>query len=176
VPNGFSGSFPLLSNPAKTCPGYISEDGGIWDYQTPVPIGSVAKPKMSSCPGGNLTQLGKSYVAIPEVDANNNSALGYTSLPTGPLTFSTANTDDVSMNATENAALAARKDKILIYAIGLHGNGGIDDSFLQRVANVPAAATYDSNQPVGKYYAAPNASQLNAAFQAIASDIPRISQ
>jgi hypothetical protein len=174
-PNGFGAEFPLKPDGTKTCKGYISQDGGIWDGQA-VAIDSTGKPKMNSCPGGSLGKLGTDYLFVPEIDKWGSSARGYSVLPSGPITFTQSNSDKVSMNAAESAALAARKDQILIYTIGLHGDGGIDDSFLQRVANVPGSATYDSKQPVGKYYATPSPSQLNAAFQAIASDILRISQ
>jgi Flp pilus assembly protein TadG len=174
VPNGFTAQFPLIAG--STCYGYIANSGGIYDA-TPQPIDSVTGGKQrSDCPKGSETKLGDFYKAIPEVDFWGNSARGYTSLPDGPISFSTSHSNAVSMNAAEDAASKARKNGIIIYTIGLGSNGGVDKAFLQRVANDPAYSSYNSAEPGGKFYYSPNASQLNAAFQSIASDILRISQ
>ena len=173
VPNGFTANFPLIAG--STCYGYIANGGGIYDAKPPTSIDSIDRAK-ASCPGGSQAKLGDYYKAIPEVDFWGNSARGYTSLPDGPISFSNNNSDAVSMNAAEDAASKARKDGIIIYTIGLGSNGGVDKAFLQRVANDPAYVSYNSAEPGGKFYYSPNASQLNAAFQSIASDILRISQ
>jgi Flp pilus assembly protein TadG len=173
VPNGFTAKFPLIAG--STCYGYIAEAGGIYDAKPPTSIDSVERAK-ADCPGGSQTKLGDYYKAIPEADFWGNSARGYASLPDGPISFSTSHSNAVSMNAAEDAASKARKDGIIIYTIGLGSNGGVDKAFLQRVANDPAYSSYNSAEPGGKFYYSPNASQLNAAFQSIASDILRISQ
>jgi Flp pilus assembly protein TadG len=173
VPNGFTAQFPLIAG--STCYGYIANAGGIYDANKEQLIGSTEAAK-ANCPGGSETKLNAYYKAIPEADFWGNSARGYTALPAGPISFSSSNSDAVSMNAAEDAASKARKDGIIIYTIGLGSNGGVDKAFLQRVANDPAYASYNSSEPGGKFYYSPNASQLNAAFQSIASDILRISQ
>jgi Flp pilus assembly protein TadG len=191
VPNGFTAGpatpgadpgFPLKSG--KTCNGnsyaraYISNGGGMYDI-APQPISSVANPQLKNCPNGSLSALAQSYQFIPEVDFWADSSSGYTGLTrdaSGNIIFSSANSNAVSINAADNAALKIRNDGIVIYAIGLGSNGGVDSAFLRRVANDPTSTQYDSKQPTGKYYYAPNAGQLGAAFQSIASEILRISQ
>src|SRR5947209_7620858 len=59
---------------------------------------------------------------------------------------------------------------------GLGSNGGVDGNLLKKIANDPIGARYNSSQPAGKYYFSPNAGQLGAAFNAIASEILRIYQ
>jgi hypothetical protein len=47
----------------------------------------------------------------------------------------------------------------------------INQAYLQDVANDPAAATYNSNQPQGEAVFAPSSTQLDAVFQTIASKV-----
>lgn len=191
VPNGFTAGpatqgakagFPLKSG--KTCgaysyaPGYIANGGGIYDPGSQ-DISSTLLKTLSNCPSGSMSQLAQSYQFIPDVDSWFNSASGYAAVTrdsSGHIVFSSANSDAVSLNAADDAALKIRNDGTVIYAIGLGSNGGVDDTFLRRVANDPTSAQYNANQPTGKYYYAPTAGQLGAAFQSIASEILRISQ
>jgi Flp pilus assembly protein TadG len=192
VPNGFTAGsatpggpkgFPL--KPGKACngnsvaaEGFISRDGGIYNPQ-PQLIASTAQQALPNCSNGSHAQLGQAYQYIPEADAWNDSASGYAAVTrdsTGHIIFSPDNSDAVSLNAADDAALKIRNEGIVIYAIGLGSNGGVDSTFLKRVANDPTSAQYNAQQPAGKYYYAPTAGQLGAAFQSIASEILRISQ
>ncbi len=192
VPNGFTAGpatpgakpgFPL--KPGKSCngysyaDGYIANGGGIYDPYIPQPISSTALQVLSNCPTGSHAQLGQSYQFIPDFDYWLDSASGYAAVTrdsSAHIVFSSANSDAVSLNAADDAALKIRNDGTVIYAIGLGSNGGVDEKFLRRVANDPTSAQYNANQPTGKYYYAPTAGQLGAAFQSIASEILRISQ
>jgi Flp pilus assembly protein TadG len=60
-------------------------------------------------------------------------------------------------------------NNITIYSIGLGDK--INQAYLQDVANDPAAATYNSNQPQGEAVFAPSSTQLDAVFQTIASKV-----
>lgn len=62
------------------------------------------------------------------------------------------------MTLTNAAALKARG--VLIYTIGLEGDGGIDTTFLSNLSSGSSFA-----------YVAPNASELQAIFNLIAKDI-----
>ncbi len=70
---------------------------------------------------------------------------------------------------TVQLADSMRAQNIVVYSIGL--GSGINQSFLQQVANDPAASTYDSSQPSGEAVFAPDGSQLVAVFQVIAAKI-----
>ena len=77
---------------------------------------------------------------------------------------------DATYRTTQLAAtMRNTTNNITIYSIGL-GNK-INTTYLQEMANDPAADTYDPNQPVGEAVFAPNASQLEGVFQTIASKI-----
>ncbi len=52
----------------------------------------------------------------------------------------------------------------------------LDQDLLLRVANDPASPVYDTNEPVGRTIITPNASELEAAFEQVASDIFRLIQ
>jgi hypothetical protein len=62
------------------------------------------------------------------------------------------------MALNNGASLKARG--VMIYTIGLEGDGGIDTTFLSNLASGPNFA-----------YVAPNSSQLSAIFSQIAKDI-----
>ncbi|MBV8864038.1 MAG: VWA domain-containing protein [Acidobacteriaceae bacterium] len=196
VPNGFGypntqilpnpAGFPVqsgkLCNGGKTVPGYIADGGGIYSA-TPQPINSTATPYVpfAGCTG-SLSQLGSIFQFIPETDGygNSASASGYAAVARdgqGNIVFSSANSDAVSINAADDAARQIRQDNIVIYTIGLDGDGGVDSKLLEKLANDPAyPATYVPSQPAGKYYYSPNAGQLGAAFSSIASEILRLSR
>lgn len=70
---------------------------------------------------------------------------------------------------TVQLADSMRAQNIVVYSIGL--GSGINQSFLQQVANDPAASTYDSSEPSGEAVFAPDSSQLEAVFQVIAAKI-----
>ncbi len=198
VPNGFvagpagpnmPSGFPLKAG--KSCkdgstaaPGFIADGGGIYSVLPAEErlIQSTATPTSANCPSGDHPQLSQFYSFIPETDAFNNSATasGYASVTRnaeGKIDFSQSNSDAISINAADDAARQIRQDNIVIYTIGLDGNGGVDSKWLEKVANDPAyPGTYVASQPAGRYYYSPNVGQLGAAFNSIASEILRISR
>ncbi len=85
------------------------------------------------------------------------------------------NVGNEAMYRAVQVANSMRTQNIAVYAVGL-GNK-ISEPFLQQIANDPASSTFNPNQPIGSAVFAPSASQLDAAFQTIASKILlRISQ
>ncbi len=185
VPNGYSAAFPpkrSTCNGGNPVTGYIAENGGI--FPTASSDNGSSPQTVSGCRMSTSGPSGLSYSfsLIPEQDVNGSLARGldYVLLPGGNITFSTANSDAVSANAADYAAQQARKDTsvggITIYTIGLDGNGGVDGTLLERLANDPASPIYDSTQPTGKYYYSPNAGQLASIWNSIASQILRIAQ
>jgi hypothetical protein len=196
VPNGFTAGLPTPADtvkgfPLKTgtncpgdaseriVPGFIANGGGIYITPDPPDISSTSTAyAKNGCPKGNMSQLQKAYDRIPEVDFYGNSARGYTYIadPVNALSFSGVTSDAISKNAADNQATKIRDDGITIYVIGLGSNGGVDSTFLKRVANDVTSPIFDATQPIGKYYYSPNAGQLGAAFNAIASEILRLAQ
>ena len=82
------------------------------------------------------------------------------------------NWDNVSTDAKYRAVQLAntmRAQGITVYSIGLGDK--IDTTYLQELANDPASPQYDPNQPSGLAEFAPTASELDRAFQTIASKI-----
>jgi hypothetical protein len=93
-----------------------------------------------------------------------------------------------SANALDNQATTIRSNttfKPMIYTIGLNtdptGNDNPDEQLLRKIANDPSLATAPNSgpqiyqnqktQPRGIYVNAPDASQLGAAFETIATNI-----
>ncbi len=86
-----------------------------------------------------------------------------------------------STNAADNAATRIRADtkfNIVIFSLGLGGTDSepLDYDFLRRVANDPQSSSYDSTRPAGHFYYAADITQLSAAYEAIASQILRLSK
>ena len=133
----------------------------------------------------------------------NPSAYSYLSVTTDAkghiLNNNWTNFHNAVMNATDNSAYLARSNTTLpvtIYAIGLGGNsttGPPDPVLLQRMANDPNGDTFNatpqysacasetncetwSTQPQGKFIYSPNATSLGTAFNAIASQVLRLSK
>ncbi|MGB9383005.1 hypothetical protein, partial [Candidatus Binatus sp.] len=79
---------------------------------------------------------------------------------TADATYRTEQLASVMRNSTNN---------ITIYSIGLGDK--INEAYLQDIANDPAAATYNPSQTQGEAIFAPDASQLDAVFQTIASKV-----
>jgi hypothetical protein len=89
-------------------------------------------------------------------------------------------------NATLSVAITARNDalKPVIFAVGLGGTGTaetIDDNLLMRLANDPACSssncpTNDLSKPAGMYAKAADSSDLNTAFELIASEVLRLAK
>ena len=193
VPNGYTPGpaiagtnpgFPVITgntcNGGNPVVGYIANSGGIY-ASTPQLISSTARPQLPGCEAGSHSKLAKTFAYIPKQDAYGNSALLSNYSPVAlntqsQIAFSSANSDAISKNAADDAALKIRQDGIFLLTIGLDGNGGVDGTLLKRFANDPASPIYSSAQPVGKYYYSPNAGQLGSIFNSIAAEILRISR
>jgi hypothetical protein len=66
---------------------------------------------------------------------------------------------------------------VVVFSIGLGNAGaGIEQDFMRRVSNDPAASNYDSSRQTGLFVYAPQASDLTQAFNRIASEILRLAQ
>ena len=91
---------------------------------------------------------------------------------------------DASFNAADAQAKTIRNDTSLnavIYTIGLGGANdapteSVFQTFLTRISNDASSPTYDPTRPAGLFVYSPNSTQLNAAFQRIASQVLSISQ
>ncbi len=82
------------------------------------------------------------------------------------------NTTNVSNDAKYRAVQLAdtmRSQGVTVYSIGLGDK--IDTTYLLEVANDPASPLYNANEPSGLAEFAPTSSQLDTAFQTIASKI-----
>jgi hypothetical protein len=100
------------------------------------------------------------------------------------------NVAKASRNLAETIAYEIRNDasgehRIHIFTLGLgdllNQPQGYDpmetgSSILERIANDPASADFDEDQPEGKYYFAGDASQLQQAFQQVRDRIIRLTQ
>ena len=139
---------------------------------------------------------------VPPQDYFGNASTGnWTGLATSSIqsatriTVTSSNVSKAAFNLTDNAANWARSAHtysnavampgVLVYTIGLGGNGGVDYTLLQRMANDPNAdphgvygafAGYNTAQPVGSFTYSADASQLQSAFVRLASTILRISK
>jgi hypothetical protein len=140
---------------------------------------------------------------VPPTDLFGNSTSGY--VTSGISTLNVAGASRMSVdyttignlvfNLSDNAANWARSTHTytngvtmpgsLIYTIGLGGNGGVDFTMLQRMANdpnadpnnnYPAYPGYNTAQPVGTFIYSSDTSELQAAFMRLASEILRISK
>jgi Mg-chelatase subunit ChlD len=87
----------------------------------------------------------------------------------GTKIVNTAKPGDMMLEAEKRADVVADRARTAgntIYCIGL-GNG-VNEAFLQTVANDPAAASFNPGQPAGTSTITSNAVQLQSVFQAIA--------
>ena len=105
---------------------------------------------------------------IDLANANNAAAMALNAADSAAVRIRNGATDPVSGNSLSN---------VITYSIGL-GNAAIPASpvFLQRVSNDPSSPIYDNTKPAGKYIFAANASDLQSAFSAVASDILRLAR
>ncbi|MCB1022320.1 MAG: VWA domain-containing protein [Acidobacteria bacterium] len=107
------------------------------------------------------------------------SLLKSTSTTWSNRTYRGTQVHNASKNLSVNIATAARGDVGLggarIYSIGLGGWGyPADADFLERVSNDLDSVYYDPNQPSGLYAYAPTPSQLQQAFNQVASEVFRL--
>ena len=195
LPNGVTANYPMKTT--STCPAGLqligsvadgSPTAGIYDNTNKVdpsknPPGLISAPGCSFAKNSNKVSQDVEY--IPDTDLYGNSTFGYNSAPTyssGPgaghiVIDQTSALDAASLNAADNAAAKIRNDptyQTVIYTLGY--SSGVDKTFLRRVANDPTSPIYDSTHPAGKFVFAPDQSALVTAFNAIASEILRLSQ
>ena len=195
LPNGVTANYPMKTT--STCPAGLSLIGSVADgsptagiYDNATKVGpSQHPPGLISAPGcafaKNRNHVSQDVEYIPDKDLYGNSTFGYQN----PATYSsgpgaghiridqTSAFDAASLDAADNAATTIRNDptyETVIYTLGY--SGGADKTFLRRVANDPTSPIYDSTRPAGKFVFAPDQSALVTAFNAIASEILRLSQ
>ncbi len=158
-------------------------------------------PPVISASGCSFTQSGSygSYnpyqgradvAYIPTADAFGNSTLGYKTVDTFPSGYqyagqirpdTPAGIRFAAINAADAIAQKIRSDStygIVTYSIGLAGNESLpmDTDFLERVANDPRASNWNPSQPRGMFILATDNASLADAFNAIASQILRLSK
>jgi Mg-chelatase subunit ChlD len=79
------------------------------------------------------------------------------------------NASNDAIYRAEQLASTLRSQGMTVYAIGLGDK--ISQGFLDDLANVPGAATFNSNQTQGAVVLAPTAADLDQAFQTVAKQI-----
>jgi Flp pilus assembly protein TadG len=136
------------------------------------------------------TAMSSDVAYIPTQDGYGNSTTGYqtsTYFPSGSPYSGQIRPDTppsivaASTNAADSAASRIRADttfNIVIFSLGLGGTDAepLDLDFLRRVANDPQSSSYNAARPAGHFYYAADITQLSAAYQAVASQILRLSQ
>lgn len=178
--------------------------GGVYDALSTIPISggsgypaaisSSAGCKFSSTSSGAFgtynVPYGRYDVAyIPSTDYYHNATVGYKPAPTftsGPYSGQIRSDSPMAiryaaMNAADYKSQQIRSNttyNIVTYTIGLAGNESIpmDTDFLERIANDIRASNYNSSQPQGMFVLASNNAALLDAFNAVASQILRLSK
>jgi Flp pilus assembly protein TadG len=175
--------------------------GGVLNV-TPLAINQGSStPPVVAAPGCSFTQPGaygtwgapegRADVAyIPLLDSFGNATTGYKPVdlfPSGYVYAGQIRPDTpigiryAAMNAADSIAQKIRADttsNIVTYSIGLSGNEPIpmDTDFLERIANDERASNYNPGQPQGTFMLATDNASLADAFNAIASQILRLSK
>lgn len=152
-------------------------NGGTTPGSTSMNFGGCAPPEAAVgwCNGisflnpltGDSENCGATYFAAQD---NNGAMEPLTPNGTGEL-----NVSNDAMYRAVQVAETMQSQGIAIYSIGLGDK--INDTFLLQIANDPTSPTYNPNEPTGQAVFAPTASDLDAVFQSVASEILlRISQ
>jgi Flp pilus assembly protein TadG len=208
--NSYSGWSPI-SGPVGGV--YADDSGfyGLWPFFSPTStLLELTGRDTNEAPGcsfatGSYNNSPTTDVAfLPDYDLFGNASAGFESgltrstvLSAQRITMNRANVNIAIDNLTDNAANFARTSHYLpngstayggnvIFVVGLGGNGGVNHTLLQRIANDPNASpdngstypaynAYNVNQPVGTYIYSADSTQLGAAFLKIASQILRLS-
>ncbi|MFN7918801.1 MAG: VWA domain-containing protein [Bryobacteraceae bacterium] len=172
---------------ASTMP--VSDDPGV--VTAPIGHSGTAVSSSDDCYfRSSTTSFYKDIPYVLDTDLYGNSVFGwktvdtYTSGPyAGKAKINTvANVNNAAINAVDNAALRVRQKElnsgiqVVIYCIGLGGAGEAEHEALRRIANTKDSTAWDSSAPEGLYEYAPSSSQLNQAFNRIASEMLRISK
>jgi Mg-chelatase subunit ChlD len=151
---------------------------------------AIAAPGCAFTGKSGLTAMTSDVAYIPTQDDYGNSTTGYqtsTYFASGSPYTGQIRPDTppsiiaASTNAADSAAQRIRADtrfNIVIFSLGLGGTDTepLDLDFLRRVANDPQSSSYDSTRPAGHFYYAVDITQLSAAYEAIASQILRLSK
>ena len=204
--NSYSGWSPI-SGPVGALYGDASSMYGVDPFFSPTTsyVENVDKNSTES-PGCSFTSSGNPATDIsfiPPYDIFGSASNGYLSVTTATIlsapriTVTRANINNAVTNLADNAANFTRTNHNLpngslfggnmVFVVGLGGNGGVDHTLLQRIANdpnespdngvtYPAYNGYNPNQPVGTYVFSADASELSSAFAKVASQILRLSK
>ncbi len=93
--------------------------------------------------------------------------------------------NDAARNLPEEMANKARASGIYVYTLGLGselttakswGNHEKGDAVLKNMANDPSAPNHGTDQPAGLYAYAADSTELQQAFDLIASELLRLTQ
>ena len=184
APNGVAGNF---TNGTKSLEGTICSeiDGG----GAPRTLYDITKQEVK------LEDLiGISSLPSKDYTGTINLASDISLRPLFSYSNTRCNVNMAARNMLENVANAARSEAvpIHIFTIGLgdgmftltnleknycgYGSKELGTNILRRVANVQGVDTYNPKQPTGMYVFAGDSSQLNAAFNAVAGSILRLSK
>lgn len=150
--NGFYGG-GTTSNPTTTMTCRNGDGSGSWPTYTS-PNHST---NISYCNGANT------FIPI----GGSTDPLGTSAVPINRINITTD-----AEYTTYQLAETMRAQGITVYAIGLaSSSGGIDKTYLQEIANDPASDKYNASEAQGLALIAPNATDLNTAFQTVAAKI-----
>ena len=121
----------------------------------------------------NGGSIGGTVVSSPNTAVTCDGASTFTATDTADLTNPASLTinniaDEADYRAVQ-LANTMRSQGITVYAVGLGDK--INTTYLQELANDPASPEYNANEPSGIFADAPTASDLDTAFQTIASKI-----
>lgn len=175
LPSTTSGGNPRLCTSSSPCTlyHYDSRSSSLGNYsdisRLPVTAGSLFDNKP-------LSSYNNKRTFSPALGAANSDTL--------------CNVNKAARNMLENLANDARGQKVVVFTLGLgqqlngfegitgcgYGQSEYGANILKRVANASGVDTYNINQPTGTYVYAADASQLDTAFNKIASEIIRLAR
>ncbi len=125
----------------------------------------------------NETDMRRDVLKMPAQDYYGNATTGYHAVDLTRVD-SPQQIGYASLNAADSAVQRIRQNtslNVVIYSIGYYGGSEYpDETWLKRIANDPASASYDSSRPPGLYVRAPTSGDLAAAFARVASEILRL--
>jgi Flp pilus assembly protein TadG len=122
----------------------------------------------------NGSSLGGTVVSSPNTAVTCDGVSKFTptdtaEIPSNPASLTINNLADEADYRAVQLANTMRAQGITVYSIGLGDK--INETYLQELANDPASPEYDASEPSGIAAFAPTASDLDSAFQTIASKI-----
>jgi Mg-chelatase subunit ChlD len=160
------------------------------NYPAAISVAGCGFSASNGCFGTYNVPCGRNDVAyIPAHDFNGYPTTGYkpsVTFTSGPYINQIRSDSPLAiryaaMNAADAVAQAIHSNATygtVVYSIGLTGNEAIpmDTDFMERIANDPRASNYNANQPQGLFVLATDNATLADAFNAIASQILRLSK